>query len=221
VRFTPPPAVHAATLVVRRRLGESAALWWLVVLATALAAGGLVVRAQRQAAELRAGWGEAVPVLVARQDLGPGDPLDDSTLVPGLLPRAAVPPGALGALPGAGAVARAAIPAGEVVHESRVAGAGEGPAGLLPAGTVGVTVPLDAGTATVLGLAAGRWVDLLVADPVSGQPGVAATGALVVGLGEEAAVVAVPEAQAPLAALAAAQGSAVLVLRAGPPPATG
>jgi Flp pilus assembly protein CpaB len=217
VRSTPRAAVHAATLAVRRRLGESAALWWFVVLAAALAAGGVVVRSQRDASELRAAWGEVVPVLVARHDLRPGDPLDEATVVAGFLPRAAVPPGALSALPPVGAVARAAIPSGEIVHASRVAGTAGGPAGLLPPGTVGVAVPLDAGTGAVLGLAAGTWVDLLVTDPVSGQPGVGATGALVVGLGEGAAVVAVPEAQAPLAALAAAQGSAVLVLRVAPP----
>jgi hypothetical protein len=197
--------LHRARLVLSTRPLAYWALALTVGTVTLLAVNGTV----RAADARRAAWGESGRVVVATRSVVPGESLGPSNTRTERRPLAVLPEGALTALPQP-AVASAGIAAGEVVVAARLAGRGRAPAGLLPAGTRGVAVPVGG---TGLPLAVGDTVDVFA--PLAGPgatPERVAARAVVVHVTEEAVVVAVPDDRATVVAGALADGAVVLAL---------
>lgn len=222
------PATIARTGLVRlrRMVVDHPGAYWLVVLAVG-AAGAADVTARVAAVEQRReAWELTTAVVVARVAVAPGEMVDDSVTTLVALPQAAVPGGALTAtVPGL--VALDALAPGEVVLAHHVVGAtpddpGSSAARLAP-GTVGVAVPVGPGG---LSLTPGDHVtvfgtpDELGLDPGAGG-GLLTASAEVIERGDDAVVLAVPDADAPAVARAAATGRTVVVLRRAPAPPTG
>jgi Flp pilus assembly protein CpaB len=201
---------------VRIALATRPLAYWTL---TALIAGGIgyaVYGVAESAADARARYGTLRPALVARRALSPGDPLDATTAEVRHLPAALVAAGSLSALPVPPAVVATPIAAGEVVHRLRVGRGGDGPvAGLLPAGTRGVAIPLDE---TALPLRPGDRVDVVaaVAAGAGGSARVVAERAVVAYVAERSTVVAVAQAKVAAVAQAMADGGVLLALSAGP-----
>jgi Flp pilus assembly protein CpaB len=193
-----------------RRLAVSA-------LAVVTAVVTAVVIGQAHAARDR--WGAGHDVLVARHDLAPGDAVDGADVERRALPRAALPPEPLTALP-VGAVARHPILAGEPVVAARLAPAGlAGAAALVGPGDRAVAVPRA--QIAMPPLRIGDVVDVLAVLPPGAGEGhdppafPVVEGALVVDVGDEAVSVAVPADDAAATAWAVSQGAAALALSGG------
>ena len=206
---------HRSILLARLSLRRRALVYWaataLLAGLTAVLVGALVTRAERAAAR----YGDARPVLVAVDDLAPGDLVTEAAVAVELRPAALVPEDALSERP-EGRTALAPIAAGEAIVPERLAPDGlTGVAALLPEGTRALAVPTGPGT---LRLALGDVVDVLVtADPglVEGTAGMGrtvASGATVVDVTEDTATVAVAQADAPAVAAALTQGTVTLAL---------
>lgn len=219
MRPTPPPARRRARRRRRPHIGlilrRNPRVWWAAVLSVAVGLGGATASLVARAEEVRREWGVTAQVLVARHDLAPGDPVghEDVSLV--ARPVALIPTSALRSLP-RGAIARAAVPAGEVIVAERLAPTGlRGVAALLPAGTRAVAIPTEPGSAPPL--SPGDRVEVLVALPPesagSGPPGFALVpDALVVAVSEGTVTVAVPRDSAPRLAVALGLGTVTLAL---------
>jgi Flp pilus assembly protein CpaB len=139
------------------------------------AAALLAARAQAEAARgERARWDATVEVVVARDDLAPGDRATGDDLAVELRPAALVPDDALRALPDLPAVVGQAIASGEVVIGRRLGP--EGTAASLPAGHAAVTISVSG---RLPALSPGDRVDLLAAPPAV-EPGSAAPRATLV-----------------------------------------
>jgi Flp pilus assembly protein CpaB len=181
-------------------------VYWSLTLALAAGTATVVQRAVADAAETRQRWGDTQPTLVTTRAVSVGETLGPANAAVRALPVALRPDGALNALPDPSAPAVATpLAAGEVVTATRLGRAGRSQtAGLLPAGARGVAVAIPDG----LPLQPGDTVDVIDAA------GVAAPGATVVRVSDRTAVIAVTDGDAPAVARAAADGSAVVVLRA-------
>lgn len=196
--------------VIARR---SLPFWLLTVMATATT--GLTVTRAVERADAAADAAEPRPVLVVAAPVPPGGRLDETNTTRAHRARADLPDGAVTELV-AGAIAIDALVPGEVVVASRLAPTGLSPAAaLLPPGTRGVAVPAGV---TAIPVAVGDRVDVVATLPFDlAGPGdaaaVVASGAVVVQVGEESVMVAVPEAGVPALARALAEGSVQLVLR--------
>ena len=172
----------------RLRIRRRPLVYWSLTGALALITGMTVSGAVAGAREARAGYGTARVVVIATRDIpagttiGPGDTRSEER------PIAVVPAGALTETP-IGQVASAAILEGEPVVESRVAGHG-----MIPAGSIGIAVPLDPGT---LSLGVGDRVEVLATfdpDSIDGNPTiVVAPLALVVDVGDAAVTLSMPQ----------------------------
>lgn len=219
MRPTPPPSRRRAR---RRRLPRIGLIlrrdprvWWAGVLAVALGLGGATSSVVARAERVRQGWGATAQVLVAHHDLAPGDRVGRADVALVARPLALIPATALHALPH-GAIARAAVLAGEVIVAERLAPSGlRGIAALLPAGTRAVAIPTEAGSTPPL--AAGDHVEVLVAlaqeSAAGGPPGfVLVPDALVVAVTETSVAVAVPRDSAPRIAVALGLGAVTLAL---------
>lgn len=193
-------------------------LWWALVALTAAAAGLLASSIAARAEAARAAWGETELVVIANGDIEVGDRVEPGDVTVEARPRVLVPAGALHALPD-GAIASAAIVAGEVVVESRLAPAGLSPlAASLPAGTRAVAIPAELGLTAPL--QAGDRVDVLVAlaheAAGDGPPGFTLVpNAVVVAVDEHAVTIAVPRDDAPRIAVALGAGAVSLALVGG------
>jgi Flp pilus assembly protein CpaB len=194
-----------------------------------LAVGGLALVTGLSVTSLlhRAGaeqrrWGATRPVVVATDDLWPGDVVSASVVAVRDLPAAAVPDAALADAP-VGATVRQPILAGEPVAAVRLAPAGlTGAAALVPAGHRAVAVPVDTTGAPPLGV--GDVVDVVTVVPSTGSGPPAgpargdepaftlAAGADVVAVADRTVTVAVSERAAPRVAWAVANGAVVLTL---------
>ena len=190
-------------------------LWWLLTVATALTVGWVVSSIVAEADRARTAWGTTEIVAVAIHEIAAGEPLDSGDIDLVERPVTLIPDGALRELP-LDQVASAAIAAGEVVVEARLAPLGlTGLAAILPPASRAVAVPVDVGLAPPL--VVGDRVDVLVAlTPEAagdGPPGfVVAAGALVVSVDEGAVTVAVSATAAPRIAVALGQGAVTLAL---------
>ena len=174
-------------------------LYWSAVLVLAVAGGWVVSTAFAGVDDARRAWGATRDVMVATDDLAPGD------VVAGRVelrprPTPMVADTALASVP-PGATARQHVAAGEVLVELDIAPAG-GPQVLIPDGWAAVAV---AETVPV-GAHVGDHV-----TPVSAGVVVAADG-VVVGHNAEAVLVAVPADDAPHVAHASSIGELSLVL---------
>lgn len=219
MRPTPPPARRRA----RRRHRPHLALllrrdpraWWAVVLTVAIGLGAAAASLVARAEDVRREWGTTVEVLVARRSLAAGQPVRSRDVELVARPVALVPTSAVRSLP-QGAVARAAVAAGEVIVAERLAPVGlRGVAAMLPAGTRAMAVPVEPGSTPPL--TPGDRVEVIVALPPesagSGAPGFALlSDALVVAVDEASVTVAVPRASAPRLAVALGLGAVSLAL---------
>jgi hypothetical protein len=181
-----------ARLVLARR----PAIYWLAVAALATLTALTVHAEQAAIGTARDRWGATRAVLVAAQQLEPGD-----ELVADLVerPLAVVPDGALGALT-PGTTMRQRVAAGSVVTRFDVA-VRPGPAALAEPGTVVVAMSDPLARDVAVGLAV-----QVVADGV-----VLADDAVVSAVVDDVVFVAVSRRDGPAAATAAQQGIASLV----------
>ena len=189
--------------------------YWSLTAVIALALGATVYGVAASAEETRARLGVSKEAIVATRAIAAGEALDGTDTEVRVLPAGVVAAGTLASLP-PGAVAAAAIAAGEPVNRLRVGRGGDGPvAALLPDGTRGIAVPVGPDG---LPLRPGDLVDV-VAAVAAGNGGAARTvaaGALVVHVDDKAVVVAVGAAETTAVAQALADGAVVLALSAGP-----
>ena len=186
-------AVHVRSFLARHRAVH-------VGLVVALALGaGLIVHAQsQQVARLADAWGTPRTAWVAARPLAPGDPIEARSLS---VPDVLLPPGAITAAP-TGSIARQHVGPGEILTDNDVVGS---MSDTVPVGWRTVAVAADERT---LEVSTGDRVDV-VADGV-----VLAADGLVIARQTSTVVVAVPAELAPLVAVAALDGRAVLVGRA-------
>jgi Flp pilus assembly protein CpaB len=175
---------------------------WTLTLALAAGAAAVVGRLAASAEDARARWGTTRPVVVTTRAIAAGETVDGRDTASRALPAALVPPTAVTAVAD-GAVAAAPLDAGEIVTTARLGRAGRSPvAALVPPGWRAVAVPAPP---PGLALAVGDVVDVFGAD-------VTAHGARVVRVTGDAAVIAVPEADAGFVAAAVAAGGVELAL---------
>ncbi|MBI5087873.1 MAG: hypothetical protein HZB15_03105 [Actinobacteria bacterium] len=185
--------VHVRSFVARHR-----AVYWGVVGALCLAVALALMAQSRQLRAAREAWGTSVEVWVAAESVEPGDPLP---LERAELPLAAVPDAAVTGTVPAGAVARQRISQGEVVVASDLA------TGRLPGLTAdrrAVSIAIDE---TSLVVEVGEHVDVVASGVVVAADGVVAA------VGPASVTVGVATHDAAAVATAAADGTAVLVLR--------
>jgi Flp pilus assembly protein CpaB len=206
----------------RIRLRRREVLWWTTAIALATVSVISVAGALDRADAAADRWGPDRPVLVATESIEIGRTLGTDQVGAAEWPIALVPPDAVVG-PAEGRVAVAAIAAGEVLVESRLAPDGlTGAAALLPPRTRALAVPQGPGG---LSLRPGDLVDVIAtADPfaldVNAADGPAtgaatravAAGATVVAVGEDSTTIAVPLAQLDDVAAALGQGVVTLAL---------
>ena len=174
-------------------------LYWSAVLALAALAGWTVAGAAAGVDDARRAWGATREVVVATEDLAPGEPLSGRVDVRPR-PAPAVADAAVTSVP-SGATARQHVAAGETVVAADVAATG-GPQAFIPAGWVAVAVA----EAVPVGAAIGDRVAL-----VGGGVLLASEGT-VVGRTTEALLVAVPAGDGPPVAHASSTGELALLL---------
>jgi Flp pilus assembly protein CpaB len=186
----------------RRVLATRPIVYWSLTLAVAAGTATIVQRATADAAETRHRWGDTRPTLVTIRAIRTGETLGPTNAVVRDVPLALRPDSALDALPDEpGRAVTVPLAAGEVLTAARLGRGGRSEvAGLLPEGTRGIALAVPEG----LPLQPGDAVDLI------GPTGVVASGATVVRVAEQTAVVAVSAADA--VAVAAAGIDAVVVL---------
>jgi hypothetical protein len=184
---------------VRHVLARRPWLYWLAALVLAAGAGLVVADAVAGVDAARRAWGTTRAVVVAADDVAPGQLLADHVEVR-TRPEPMVPAGAVSELPST-AIARQHIAAGEMIVAHDVA-ATDGPQALIPDGwrAVPVAEPVPSGAA--------------VGDEVTAATGgvTLADDGVVVGLLAEGVLVAVPAEVAPQVAHAAVAGELTLML---------
>ena len=206
-----PVARSGVALTLRRRPRLRNGL----VVAIALLCGATVARTVQAADRTRASWGGSTSVLVVTDDLAAGDRLDQSNTKVVGRPEPLVPDGALTSLP-ADARAAAAMYAGEVVREERLAPTGASAlTARLPPGARAMAIPVEPGTTPPV--VVGDLVEVLVAlgpDAAGGgPPGFAlASGVPVIDVTEAAITIAVGDDVAPRLAVAFGQGAVTLAV---------
>jgi Flp pilus assembly protein CpaB len=179
----------------------------------AVVVGVVVHRTTAEAAAVTARLGRTVTVAVALRAVDAGDLLEPGDVSMQPRPAAHLPEGAVIDDP-TGVTVRQSLGPGEVVVQSRLAGAGrEGPAALVPEGWRAVSVPvIDA----PLPARPGDRVDVVAAfDPtlVERDPSlVVAADGVVVDVADEAVTVAVPRSRLTQVAFALANGIVSLAL---------
>jgi hypothetical protein len=211
----------------------------LAVGVLALVTGLSVATLVHQAGAEQRRWGATRPVVVAVDELWPGDVVGASSVEVRTLPEGMIPAAPLADDP-VGATVRQPILAGEPVVAARLAPHGlTGTAALVPAGHRAVAVPVGPTAAPPLGV--GDLVDVVTVVPLGGsgvgersgsdagfgsgasdggtgrrlddEPAFAlATDAPVVEVTDQAVTVAVPERAAPRVAWSVANGTVVLTL---------
>lgn len=195
----PPPALP-------RPLDELAERWWAARPRTRLAivvATALAVALASLAQTVGAPHGPPVTVLVAAEELRPGDPLHSTAVSRESWPAELVPDGALTVAEGTLA---ALVPVGAVVTERHL-GDGGLAAGISP-DRVAVTVPLE----LLPRLATGTRVDVIGAAH-DGSVRTLATDSVVVGEDDTDVWLAVAPDAGPAVSAAAAQGTVAVVIR--------
>lgn len=172
-------------------------IWWLAVVVTAALAASAVASSVRRLDETRRSWGEQATVWVASSAASPGEALQ----VEGRTwPRAMIPPDAVTTAP-LEAIARQHIGPGEVIVTGDVATGGL--PGLVPPGWVAVPVAQRSSVAHA-------------GDAVAAYPdGQHLADGVVVAVGDDQVVVAVPADAAP-AVTQAIPGGAVVIGLVGP-----
>lgn len=185
---------------VRHVLARRPWLYWLAVLAAAVIVGLLVADATAGVDAARREWGEDRTVLVAGRDAAPGEALA-AVAVAAVWPAPLVPVAALAADADPAAVLRQHVRSGQLLVDADVV-VTAAPMALIPEGwrALAVAEPVPSGAAI------GDRVEIAAGGVALSDQGV------VVGYRDEAVIVAVPAAVAPMVAHAASTGDAVLLL---------
>jgi hypothetical protein len=171
----------------------------LLVVAAAVAVAATTFGRLERIDAARAEWGEGVDVLVATDEIAPGDPLRFEVRS---LPAAMVPAGSIDAgRAGDPLVARQRVTVGEVVVDADVTV--DGPLGLVPGGWLAVPIVESPSS----GAAPGERVQ------VTSEGVVIAVEAVVVGHEGDATLIAVPADVAPLLPVAATAGTLAVLRR--------
>lgn len=216
-------------MLARLRLRRREVLWWATALALAVVTVAVLSGALGEAGTGADRWGPARPVRLASEPIEIGQTVEAGDVTVADWPAALVPPDPVIG-DAEGRVAVAAIGAGEVLVESRLAPDGlRGPVALLPPDTRALAVPDVPGG---LALRPGDVVDVLAvvdpfslaagADVVDGGPAqVVAAGATVVAVTDDSTTVAVPIGRVPEVAAALGQGVVTLALASPVDPAGG
>ena len=176
---------------------------WITGLALSAVTFALAHGAVGRAEAARARWGTTRTVLVARRDLGAGEPLDPAALRTEDRPLALVAADSLDAIDAAGVAGSTLawpVLAGDVLRRGQL----RAPGRQLPAGRRAVAVPRPSG----LDPRAGDRVD--VVDGTQGT--VAAAGATVLRVDADAVVLAVDQADVGAVARALTTGRTLVVL---------
>lgn len=168
----PPALLHHPSV---RRAARRRVWGWVGAALVAVVVMSALDRAERD----RASWGRTVDVVVARHDLGAGQPISHRSAVVERWPASLVADGALEELPDGRRLA-APVRAGELLVDDRLAPADAGPTGAtLDVGEVVVSVPLGSPPAAP---SPGDHVDLYAptggedpADPSFGLVGTSAS----------------------------------------------
>lgn len=205
-----PSARLRPGLLLRRRPRLGALVTAAVAMAAGLAVASIVASAEAE----RTSWGTSRSVLILTHDLDPGDTVRPDDVSTEQRPAAAIPPGALRALP-SDAVVHHHVFAGEELLEAHLAPAGSsGLATMLDGRARGVAIPVEQGTAPPLEV--GQLVDVVAVLPggdSGGEVAYVVTAAVqVLAVDEDAVTVAVPRADATRVASALATGMVVLTL---------
>jgi hypothetical protein len=181
-------------------LARSPWLYWTIVAILAAFAGLMVMRAADSVGAARDRWGESRPALVATHDVAPGEPLAPATQLRDL-PAPMLPAGALSELD-AGAIARQRVAAGEVLvaHDASPSAT---PQSLIPEGWLAAAIA----EAVPSGARVGDRVTVATGGVVLADDGV------VVGIVDDALLVAIPADAAPQVANAASSGDIAVLLR--------
>jgi hypothetical protein len=169
-------------------------IYWLSIAVVAGMAGLGAARALADVDTARRAWGEQQTVWTASAGIEPGQPISAEGRD---VPLAVVPVGAVDSAPD-GSIARQRIGPGEIVVDSDVSA--DGTVGLIPDGWVAFAV-----TAPVAHFAVGDHLDVYSGDQLVGA-------GMVVDVGEQDLMVAVPAAAAPAMATAVLTDSATLAL---------
>lgn len=185
---------------VRHQLARRPWLYWLAVAGAAGVVGLVVADATSRVESARRVWGRDRSVLVAQRDAEPGDLLAD-VAVTAVRPEPLVPAAALDEAAGPEARLRQHVRAGEVLVDADVVATAD-PAALIPTDwrALAVAEPVPSGADV------GDRVEIAAGGVRLSEDGV------VVGLRDDAVLVAVPADVAPMVALAASSGEAVLLL---------
>ncbi len=173
-------------------------IYWFVVAVIAGAVGLGAAQALAGVDAARRSWGEQESVWMASAAIEPGQPIVADRRD---VPRAVVPPGALG-VPPDDAVARQRIGPGEIITDTDVAARGS--AGLVPDGWVAFAVP-----ASVEHYATGDHVNVYSGDQL-------VAAGVAVGRGESELMVAIPADAAPAMTTALLADAVTLGLTPGP-----
>jgi Flp pilus assembly protein CpaB len=205
-----PSARLRPGLLLRRRPRLGALITGIVAVGAGLAVASVVASAEAE----RTAWGSTRPVVVARRDLEPGAELRGRDVTVQQRPAAAVPDGALRALP-PDAVVHHAVFAGEELLDDHLAPAGStGLAALVDDRSRAIAIPIEPGTTPPV--EPGQAVDVVAVLPGDDTGGevayVVAAGATVLHVDDGAVTVAVSRADAPRVATALATGLVVLTL---------
>ena len=191
----------------RLRIRRRPVLYWALTGALAIVTALVVNSTVAAARDARAAYGITRSVVVATHDIAPGATIESGDTRLEHRPTAVVPSDALTEAPVA-QVASAAILEGEPVVESRVAGHG-----MIPAGSIGIAVPIDQGTLT---LAIGDRVEVLATfdpDSIDGNPTiVVAPLAIVVDVRDAAVTLSLPQADGERVAFALSTAAVTVAL---------
>lgn len=217
----PLPTRAALARRPRRRLvvalRRQPVLFWALAATAGLATYATVDSALARTTAGAAAYGDLVPVVVARQDLDPGQPVDAGTVEVRSLPADLVPADALRTIPD-GRTVRTPVVAGEAVATTRISPDGSvGVAGQLSATERAVAVPTDHHRPP---LAKGQRVDVLATtDPAltggRGPTAVVASGARVLDVDDTGITVAVEAEDANRLATAMATSVVTVVVAPG------
>lgn len=176
--------------LVRRRL-----VWWILAVVLAVLGASVFADQRRGLASAKADWGATTPVLVTVRPVPVGEQLAGRTEVRSV-PVALVPDDSLSSLP-RNAIARVELYPGEIVLAGRVAGtAGRG----IPEGFVAMTMQL-LGAAPLV--ERGDLVDVWVVDTTTATSRRVGTRLPVLDRSDDDVTLALPEADAGQAAIAA------------------
>lgn len=211
-RLLPSRAPSGPPVALPALLDRVSERWWRLpprVRVAVVALVAVLVLAAVGRGATRSPWGAPTPVLVARSDLAPGDPVTSDALRTASRPDDLVPPDALtepGQLP-TGARVRGTLPAGTVLTARHLA---PGVAGLVAPDEVALPVPRDGQPP----LQAGQAVDAIVTS-VQGTGTRVASDARVLAVDVDWLWVATPADRVDALAGAATSGQLVLVVRGG------